>query len=287
VDQTTVIIIGGGPAGAAAVWLRQFDIPAVLLEASDSLGGLQRQNPYNNNWLPGVQGKTGQEIAAMLHKHVMALGCPVRLNGAVLKVECKEECFTAHLQNGERLSGQFVVLATGTRPRSGGFTESSTVGIGPGLSMLRVAVAGKRVAILGAGDNAFVEAGNVLERGAESLTIFSRQTPRAQSLLQARIPPECVQIGPFTADPKTLTVERQKFDAIGVQFGFEPVKIPGLSLRETDGFTTVDRYGETGIKRVYACGDVTNFWHPCVATASAHGVQVARAIASALSAITR
>jgi thioredoxin reductase len=44
----------------------------------------------------------------------------------------------------------------------------------------------------------------------------------------------------------------------------------------------VDRFGETSQPGVYACGEVTDFWHPCVTTAAAHGVQVAKQISMQL-----
>jgi thioredoxin reductase len=282
--ETTVTVIGGGPAGVAAtIWLHQFGIPTILIEAGDALGGLQRRSPYLNNWIPGVQGKHGQDIAAALHEHTKTLGCEVRLNTTVKKVDSTPKSFTLHLQTDDALRSQYIVIATGTLPRSGGFTESDHVGIGPGISMERIAVKDKRIAILGGGDNAFDQAQFVLQRGARQVRIFARQKPRAHPRLQARIPLECVTIGPFVADQKTMSVGQEKFDVIGVQFGFEAIILDGLPVKQEKGYIAVDRSGETSLKRVYACGDVTNFWQPCVTTACAHGIQVAQTIASALS----
>lgn len=282
--QTTVAIIGGGPAGvASAIWLHQFGVQTVLLEAASELGGLQRQSPYSNDWIAGIIGKTGQEVAAALHKHALAARCAVRLNCAVKNVEAHGESLTLLLNDADKLHSRFVVVATGTIPRSGGFTESECTGIGPGLSMEHIAVKGKRVAILGGGDNAFDQALFAQQRGAREVKIFARLPPRAQRLLQARMPSGSVQVGPFTADQKAMTVGQEKFDVIGVQFGFEAAIPPGLSLQRADGYIAVDRLGKTSLLQVYACGDVTHYWHPCVTTACAHGIQVAKAIASTLS----
>ncbi len=74
-----VTIIGGGPAGiSCAIWLKQLGISPLLLEADNQLGGLQTRSPYKNLWIPGVQGKTGQEIAHDLANHVKAVGVEVQ-----------------------------------------------------------------------------------------------------------------------------------------------------------------------------------------------------------------
>ena len=69
-----VIIAGGGPAGVAcAIWLHKLGADVLLIEAADRLGGLQRRSPYENLWIPGVQGRTGLEVAEALDDHVTAL----------------------------------------------------------------------------------------------------------------------------------------------------------------------------------------------------------------------
>lgn len=276
---TEVAIIGGGPAGVAAmIWLHQLGIPTILLESSNALGGLQRSSPYKNEWIPGVDGLTGQEVAKNLHNHALRLGCNIWFENRVASVERDHDGFILNLQSGLNLHSQFVVLATGTVPVAAGFTETASVGIGPGESMVRLDVKNKNVAILGGGDNAFIEAYGVLERGAKGVTIFSRQEPRAQAIFRKRIPTACLEIGSFIADQNSMTVQKRHFDVIGVQFGFEPVSIAGLSPTVNRGYIQVQASGETSVKKVYACGDVTNFFHPCTTTAAAHGIQVAHNI---------
>src|ERR1700744_1113878 len=75
------MILGGGPAGlSAAIWLKKLGVDAVLLERSGDLGGLQRRSPYENLWIPGFEGKTGQGLAGALADHAAPLGVEVRLN---------------------------------------------------------------------------------------------------------------------------------------------------------------------------------------------------------------
>jgi thioredoxin reductase len=270
-----VIIIGGGPAGlSCAIWLKKLGVEPVVLEASDQPGGLQTRSPYENLWIPGVQGRTGQEVAASLAAHAEALGVEVRVTTPALWVS--EDGLAVHTEAGS-LFAPYLVLATGSTPRAGGFRPAANVAIGPGLPMEALEVTGCKVAILGGGDNAFDQARFVRDRGGE-VTVFSRKAPRAQKLLQEMIPDVRLVIGDYATDQIAMTVNAEAFDAFGILYGFEAVVPKGLDLYRLDGYIDVDRFGETSVSGVYACGEVTNFWHPCVTTAAAHGVQVAKQI---------
>lgn len=271
--NTDVIIIGGGPAGiSCAIWLKKLGVGCVLLEASGILGGLQTRSPYENLWIPGVQGKTGQAVAASLSQHARNLGVDVRLNSPVMTVSADgREVTTA----AGILRSPYLVIATGSQPRSGGFMASDRVVIGPGTAMEALDVQGRRVAIFGGGDNAFDQARFVRDRGGE-VTIFARSPVRAQKLLQDLIPDVPVVVGPYTVDQ--MRVNGSAFDAFGVMFGFEAVVPEGLTPTLENGYIAVDRFGESSLPGVYACGEVTDYWHPCVTTACAHGVQVAKQI---------
>lgn len=274
-----VLIIGGGPAGVAcAIWLHKLGADVLLLEAEARLGGLQRRSPYENLWIPGVQGTTGQQVAQALDDHAVALNVPVRRQCPVLSVSA--DGHTVVTADGE-VAAAFLVIATGSRPRSGGFVASSSVAIGPGAGMEALDVAGKAVAILGGGDNAFDQARFVRDRGGRPV-IFSRTPPRAQKVLQDMIPDVPVRIGPYTADAQAMTVDSETFTAFGVMYGFEAVVPDGLRLERDNGYVRVDRYGETSVAGVFACGEVTDYWHPCVTTSAAHGIQVAKQISRRL-----
>jgi len=269
------IILGGGPAGVgAAIWLKKLGVDAVLLERAGALGGLQRLSPYDNLWIPGVQGRTGQDVARALADHARALGVEVRLNH-VAPVSRNDLYQTGDFE------APYVVIATGTTPRPGRFKPTAQVAIGPGEPMEALDVAGKRVAILGGGDNAFDQARFVRDRGGQ-VTVFLRREPRAQVMLRDLIPDVRVVAGAYEARQETMTVNGEAFDAFGVMYGFEAVVPDGLKPRRRGGYVQVNRSGETSLPGVYACGEVTDYWHPCVTTAAAHGIQVAKQIATRL-----
>jgi thioredoxin reductase len=276
-----IIIIGGGPAGSAcAIWAHQLGLRVLLVEHSSKIGGLQLRSPYVNEWMPGSQGRTGQDIAASLHAHLDAVGVPYRLGIKVneLRLDEHRACWSV-CTDQIALSSSFVVVATGSQPRRSGFLESENVGIGPGMSMERIEVKGKSVAILGGGDNAFDQAIFAMKRGARSVDVFCRRPPHGLPKLRTKIDRACVHVGPFHADQPSMTVNGIPFDVFGVQFGFE-ARVPGrFDLPLEQGYVAVNRFGRVpGLRGVFAAGEVTNYWHPCVTTAYAHGVQVAKTI---------
>lgn len=280
------VVIGGGPAGCAcALWLHKLGVHALLIESSDALGGLQRRSPYENLWIPGLMGHTGEQVAGALHRHIHEIGVPCQLNSRVSQIETTEGGFglgveskTAH----EHYDTRHVVLATGTQPVRGHFRPTRNVAIGPGFPMEALEVADRKIAILGGGDNAFDQARFVLQRGARSVTIFSRTSPRAQTILQKMVPQAEVRVGPYAANQATMTINGEGFDVFAIMYGFEaqlphgPPQDP--QLKNENGFVAVNRQGETALSGLWACGEVTDYWHPCVTTSAAQGIQVAKQI---------
>jgi len=280
--KSDVLVIGGGPAGVSCgIWLHQLGVSVTLLEASDRLGGLQTRSPYENLWIPGVQDKIGLEVAASLESHIYRLGVDVRANCPVLGVRKDDEGFHVVTLQGD-LVAPYIVVATGTRPRAGHFKPATNVAIGPGTPMEALHVQNKRVAILGGGDNAFDQARFVRDRGGE-VTIFSRTAPRAQKRLQDLVNDVPVVIGDFRANQNQMRINDAVFDAIAVMYGFQAVIPDGLPLRRKAHYILVNQFGETSLGGAFACGEVTNYWHPCVTTACAHGIQVAKRLSQRLS----
>lgn len=275
------VVIGAGPAGAAcALWLHQVGCPVLLLDKNPCAGGLQQFSPYENVWIPSVMGRRGEEVARNLEDHLRHSGVPMRLSAGVSKVtasrdggfllRCSDRCDHAASQ---------VVLATGARFRAGGFTPSATLSVGPGKNFEAIDVGGRRVAVLGGGDNAFDAYLFAKRRKARECRIFAR-TLRAQRKLRAMVPAEDVHIGPVAVDALAPAVNSEPFDFISVQYGFEAVVPAGLEQlqRTAAGYVEADLWGLTSMDGVYAAGEVANTFHPCVTTSFAHGIQVAKHI---------
>ena len=265
--------MGGGPAGlSAAIWLKKLGIDAVLLEWSGALGGLQRRSPYENLWIPGVQGKTGQAVARALADHAAAAGVDVRLN------------HTAPVTAGEGYAtggvwAPIVVIATGTR------AARRTVSARRQMSPSGRASRWRRSRSRAARWRSWAAATMPSTRRASpvicggQVTVFSRGEPRARTMLREMIPDVRVVTGvAYDARPDAMMVNRRGLRCVRGDVRFRSGGAGGPPKpRRRKGYVQVNRFGETSLPGVYACGEVTDYWHPCVTTAAAHGIQSGQA----------
>jgi thioredoxin reductase len=153
--------------------------------------------------------------------------------------------------------------------------------VGPGDEIMSADFQGKRVALLGGGDNAFENYAFVKERGASKATIYAR-TLRAQKQFVDRVPASDIVVGASDVDPAARTVNGQAYDWILVLYGWQAnIGFLGdLQLTRDDrGFVQTDIVdAQTNVPGVYAIGEVAQRMHPCVPTAMADGVVAAKAI---------
>ncbi|MDI4656045.1 NAD(P)/FAD-dependent oxidoreductase [Xanthobacter autotrophicus] len=279
------VIIGGGPAGAScALWLKMLGFRPCIVERRQVLGGLQNDNPYPNKWMAPVRDRTGFEVAAEIHRHVMEHDIVCRLGESVTALELVEGGFRITTAGGETLLGRACVLASGVRPVKGGFTESHEVIIGPGRTMFNAVFERQSVAILGGGDNAFENYIFVRKRGAERITLFAR-TIRARREFLEKVPPADVRIGAYPVAPEIPEVAGRRFDRIVVLYGWEPYLPYARHLnlaRDPRGFVETSADCETAIPDLYAIGEIAQRMHPCCATSMADGVVAAKAIQRSL-----
>lgn len=173
VVNETVIIIGGGPAGAAcAVQLKRYGIDILLIE-KDRIGGL-----LNNAWrldnYPGYpEGISGVELAGKIEQHLKRFEIRYQ-RSEIRSVKYAKGVFVLQTEDNN-FTSKYLVLATGTNARD----------VLPGLSPevrrkifyevfpLR-GMKGKRIAIIGAGDAAFDYAMSLAEHN--QVDIFNRSS---------------------------------------------------------------------------------------------------------------
>lgn len=281
-----VIVIGAGPAGAAcALWLDELGHAVTLLEKNDVAGGLQNFSPYENIWLPGLQGLQGREVAQRIHEQMLKRKIPLQTGVEVRCVARAGSGYDVTLSDNRKLHARYVVLATGTRFRAGKFIPSPNVSIGPGRNFEALAIEGKTLAILGGGDNAFDAYRFAQMKNVKACKIFARNL-RVQRKLRAMVPASDVIIGEYHGEQNSMHVNGTAFDLFAVQYGFEPVVPAGLeSLHRTPyGTIEADMNGCTSLEGLYAIGEVAGTFHPCVTTSYAHGIQAAKHIQRCLEA---
>jgi len=319
-SSRSIAILGGGAAGmACALWLKHLGFSPVLIEPGPALGGQLLRINRINRWILGIPGQTGPALAELYGRHVVDEAIEVRLGTRPISVMVEESGFSLVVREGENptttLPAQALVIATGLRVKSSellhpipgalSLYESGLLSFFP-LDHLEPmeALEGKRVAVIGGGDNAHFTAKDLASRTALThLIIRSRPTaqPMVRKDVEALIQQGRVQehggaiITGFHQGSGGIaialarndsTAEHIEVDRIFARTGFAPNTkfltglgpLAGLE-RNGDGYVQVDSWKRASLPFVYAIGDVANPDHPSVVTAIADGAVAAMAIA--------
>jgi len=169
---------------AAAIQLRRYGIPALLVEKT-RLGGLLWNANLVENYPGFPAGVSGPKLVHLIEKQMERLGVPVSFD-EVTKIDQNHAGFQVSTLTTYHLP-RFVIVASGTRPRPIPLPIPAAVQnrvfseVYPLLG-----VRGKRVVIVGAGDAAFDYALNLSKNG-NFVTILNRgQAVKCLSLLKER-----------------------------------------------------------------------------------------------------
>lgn len=185
----SIIIIGAGPAGAAAaIQLKRYGFDPLMLEA-ERVGGLL----YNAGWVenyPGfAEGIGGPDLAALLKDHLNRWAVRLKYE-TVEELEKAGDGYRIRTDRNVYFTPQ-VVIASGTRPISvqgidlpAAAAERIFYEVYPLLKLRS-----RRVAIVGGGDAAFDYALN-LAAVNEVMILQRGQEARALPLLQRRVSEE-------------------------------------------------------------------------------------------------
>lgn len=183
--REAVSIIGAGPAGiAAAIQLKRSGMAPFVVE-KERVGGLLKNAHWVENYPGFPDGISGLHLVSLFERQLAGHGLEV-LFEEVLNVELDGHAFCVATTGGCWVS-RIVIVASGTKPR-----KSSDVTLCPGaeerifyeMYPLRD-VAGKKIAIVGAGDAAFDYALN-LGRNNDIAILSRSEKSRCLPLLRER-----------------------------------------------------------------------------------------------------
>ncbi len=298
-----VVIIGGGAAGmSAAMWCDELGLSAIVLEESNESGGqlLWTYNPIENHL--GIKTKNGRELRDIFVKQIENRKFDLRTNAKISEIDLENK--SVILDENEKFSANFIIIATGVRRRKSGIEgEEKFQGRGILRSGKRDSelVKNKKVIIIGGGDAA-IENALILSETASEITVVHRRKEfraRKEFLEKARknskilfftnsIP---IKIsGDETIEEMTIkNTETQKnsvikTDAVLFRIGVTPnIEIFGNKLSlDKNGYIKANAVCRTSLENIYAIGDVANPVSPTVSSAVGMGATAVKSIAENL-----
>ena len=276
-----VLVVGGGPAGAAAaIYAARKGIRTGVV--AERFGGQVLDTMAIENFI-SVPHTEGPKLAAQLEAHVGDYGVDVmklqRAKG-IVPAAAAGEPIVVNLESGASLKAKSVILATGARWREMGVpgeAEYKAKGVcfcphcdGPLFK-------GKRVAVIGGG-NSGVEAAIDLAGIVAHVTLLEFDTKlRADEVLQAKLrslPNVTIHVSARTTevlgdgekvvgityeDRTSGKIEKVDLEGIFVQIGLLPNSewLDGTVRLSNRKEIEIDARGATSVPGVFAAGDAT------------------------------
>ncbi|MFT3732889.1 MAG: alkyl hydroperoxide reductase subunit F [Hyphomicrobium sp.] len=293
-----VLIVGGGPAGAAAaVYAARKGIRTGI--ATERFGGQVLDTAAIENFI-SVRHTEGPALATALEEHVKEYGVEIMNLQRAEKLVRKGEYLEVELANGAALKSKSVILATGARWRQLGVPgeqEYRNKGVTYCPHCDGPLFKGKRVAVIGGG-NSGVEAAIDLAGIVEHVTLIELDFKlRADEVLQRKL--RSLSNVDIVTGAKTSEVQGdgQKvtalayesratsekrvlpLDGVFVQIGLLPNTewLRGTLELTPHGEIVVNSHGRTSMPGVFAAGDCTTTPYKQIVIALGEGAKASLA----------
>lgn len=297
-DAYDVLIVGGGPAGAAAaIYAARKGIRTGVV--SERFGGQVLDTLAIENFI-SVKETEGPKMAAALEDHVKSYEVDVmNLQRAEALVPAGADGFVSvKLANGAALRSRTVVLATGARWREmnvPGEREYRGRGVAYCPHCDGPLFKGKRVAVVGGG-NSGVEAAIDLAGVVAHVTLIEfdgklradevlqrklRSLPNVRVIVSAQtteVHGEAGKVNGLTyKDRGSGELHRVELEGVFVQIGLLPNTdwLKGTVALSPRGEIEVDARGQTSVPGVFAAGDATTTPYKQIVIAMGEGAKAA------------
>ncbi|NKF49263.1 alkyl hydroperoxide reductase subunit F [Shewanella sp. WXL01] len=277
-DDFDVLVVGGGPAGAAAaIYAARKGLNTGVV--ADKFGGQVAETVGIENFI-SVSKTEGPKLVANLESHVRDYDVDIMENQRAIEL-AQDGKIKLGLENGAELKSQSVILATGARWREmnvPGEQEYRGKGVAYCPHCDGPLFKGKRVAVIGGG-NSGIEAAIDLANIVEHVTVLEFDSKlRADEVLQRK----ANSMGNITIITQAMTTEvlgdgkrvtglqytdratdqshHVELAGVFVQIGLVPNTewLRGVVEMTERGEVIVDARGQTSIPGVFAAGDMTN-----------------------------
>ncbi|MGB9990603.1 alkyl hydroperoxide reductase subunit F [Pseudoduganella rhizocola] len=294
-DVFDVLIVGGGPAGAAsAIYAARKGIKTGVL--AERFGGQVLDTLAIENFV-SVTETDGPKFAVALEQHVKTYEVDIMNTQRAVKL-VPGKVTEVHTESGAVLKGKTVILSTGARWREinvPGEKEYRNHGVAYCPHCDGPLFKGKRVSVIGGG-NSGVEAAIDLAGIVEHVTLIEFGAElRADAVLQRKlrslknvnviVSAQTTEIhgdgkkvnGISYTDRNTGESHRIELEGVFVQIGLVPNTewLKGTVALSRHGEIEVDARGQTSVPGVFAAGDVTTVPYKQIVIAVGEGAKAA------------
>ena len=294
-----MLIVGGGPAGAAAaVYAARKGIRTGV--ASERFGGQTLDTLGIENFI-SVKETEGPKFALALEEHVRSYDVDImnmqRAKGLILNSGPDKDLIEIQLESGASLKSKSVVISTGARWRNinvPGEAEFKNKGVAYCPHCDGPLFKGKHVAVIGGG-NSGVEAAIDLAGIVGHVTLVEFDTVlRADAVLQRKLYSmknvtviTHAQTTEITGDQKvnalvykdraTDALHTVALEGVFIQIGLVPNTdwLKGVIELSKHGEIVVDAKGQTSVPGIFAAGDATTVPFKQIIIAAGDGAKAA------------
>lgn len=183
-----LVIIGGGPAGlTAGLYAARARLNTILLEKG-ALGGQPLTTDWVDNYPGFVEGVSGFDLVDKMAAHARRFGLETKI-AQITSLDLRGEIKTLHLDNGEQLTAQAIIICTGGSPGKLGIPGELEFA-GKGVSYCATCdgpfYRGQEVAVVGGGNTAIQEALHLTKFAGKVTVIHRRPELRATKIVQEK-----------------------------------------------------------------------------------------------------
>jgi thioredoxin reductase (NADPH) len=277
-DQSSVLIVGGGPAGlTAGIYLCRAKIDAVLLDEQVT-GGEAVYAPLIENYPGFPEGIVGAELMERMKAQADRFGLKTKTFSKAMGLEDGGEKKVVLLDSGEELEAYALIVASGRSPQKLGIPGEEEF-LGRGISHCATCDAplfkDRIVMVVGGGDAAVEEALHLTRFADKVIIVHRRDELRAADYLKERVLSEPKieflwnshveeikgdQVVRSAVVRNEVTGERKEITLDGVFFKVGNVPntgfLSGLVELDEKNYVKTDEKLETSLPGIFAAGDV-------------------------------
>ena len=188
IDEAQVrdlVIVGAGPSGlAAAVYGASEGLEVLVVEAT-SPGGQAGSSSRIENYLGFPAGVSGQELAGRAYVQAQKFGAEVLIAKGATQLSCSRKPYAIELQEGVRVPGRTVIIATGAEYRKlavGNLAAFEGAGVYYGATFVESRLCKDEDVIIVGGGNSAGQAAVFLSRTARHVYVLVRSGGLAESM---------------------------------------------------------------------------------------------------------